>query len=203
MNKINFRENECTSWPFNLDNRQDYAWYDTCFSKSECEKIIEIGKSIKHKQAEIYKDDKLIVDKNFRDTNICWLNPNDNLNWAYQRITDIVMDLNERFFNFDLYGISESLQFTNYKAPSGKYKKHIDSSYNNLIRKLSISIQLSKVEEYEGGDLILYRDANGEVMRKEQGTLIIFPSFVLHEVTEVTKGERNSLVGWITGKQFK
>jgi len=40
-------------------------------------------------------------------------------------------------------------------------------------------------------------------MKKEQGTLTIFPSFVLHKVTPVTKGERNSLVTWVTGKQFK
>jgi predicted 2-oxoglutarate/Fe(II)-dependent dioxygenase YbiX len=26
---------------------------------------------------------------------------------------------------------------------------------------------------------------------------------VLHEVMPVTKGERNSLVTWVTGKQFK
>jgi PKHD-type hydroxylase len=40
-------------------------------------------------------------------------------------------------------------------------------------------------------------------MDKTQGTLIIFPSYVLHEVMPVTKGERNSLVTWVTGKQFK
>ena len=41
------------------------------------------------------------------------------------------------------------------------------------------------------------------LMKKEQGTLILFPSYVLHEVKPVTKGERNSLVSWVTGKQFK
>jgi len=40
-------------------------------------------------------------------------------------------------------------------------------------------------------------------MKKEQGTLILFPSYTLHEVKPVTKGERNSLVSWVTGKQFK
>ena len=40
-------------------------------------------------------------------------------------------------------------------------------------------------------------------MKKEQGTLILFPSYTLHEVKPVTKGERNSLVTWVTGKSFK
>lgn len=29
------------------------------------------------------------------------------------------------------------------------------------------------------------------------------PSYTLHEVKPITKGERNSLVAWVTGKQFK
>ena len=41
------------------------------------------------------------------------------------------------------------------------------------------------------------------MLPKEQGKLILFPSYVLHEVKPVTKGERYSLVAWITGPQFK
>jgi len=40
-------------------------------------------------------------------------------------------------------------------------------------------------------------------MDKQQGKLIMFPSFVQHRVTPVTKGERNSLVIWVTGNNFK
>ena len=40
-------------------------------------------------------------------------------------------------------------------------------------------------------------------MKKDQGALIAFPSYTLHEVMPVTKGERNSLVTWVTGKPFK
>jgi hypothetical protein len=35
------------------------------------------------------------------------------------------------------------------------------------------------------------------------GELILFPSFLMHRITPVTKGKRNSLVGWTTGKPFK
>jgi PKHD-type hydroxylase len=72
-----------------------------------------------------------------------------------------------------------------------------------VIRKLSLSIQLTDPKEYEGGELILYEDDKGTEMKKEQGTLVLFPSYILHEVKPVTKGERNSLVAWVTGKQFK
>jgi PKHD-type hydroxylase len=203
MNNINELNN--STWPFYLDKKCDYAYLEKCFTKEECEKITQIGKNKKLQKAKIFEDNngKKNIKKNYRDTNICWLSPQDDLQWVYQRITDTVLHLNERFFNFDLHGIAENLQFTNYKSPSGKYKKHIDSNLDYLIRKLSVSIQLSDIDDYEGGDLIIYTNEKGTVMKKNQGDLIVFPSFILHAVTEVTKGERNSLVAWVTGKQFK
>jgi len=129
--------------------------------------------------------------------------PGDGLDWAYRKITDIVLDLNSKYFKLDVSGFNEGLQFTNYSAPSDKYGKHVDRSEGFIIRKLSLSIQLTDPTEYEGGELWLYEDDKGALMKKDQGTLILFPSFILHEVKPVTKGERNSLVAWATGKQFK
>ena len=38
---------------------------------------------------------------------------------------------------------------------------------------------------------------------REQGSIIIFPSFVYHQVTPVRRGMRQSLVGWISGPTFR
>jgi len=146
---------------------------------------------------------KTNIKSDVRQSKICWIYASDDLDWVFKRITDIVLNLNNRFFQFDLHGLNEGLQFTNYKAKSNKYGKHIDRSFDSLIRKLSLSIQLTDPKEYEGGELFLYEDEKGTEMKKEQGTLILFPSYTLHEVKPVTKGERNSLVSWVTGKQFK
>ena len=104
--------------------------------------------------------------------------------------------------SFQLH-LFESLQFTNYKEGKGFYKKHIDKLHNDTIRKLSLSIQLTDPNEYEGGDLLLYEDEKPQKMGRGKGTLVIFPSYMLHEVTKITKGERNSLVAWVTGDHFK
>ena len=188
---------ENSSWNFELDQTNFYAFWKNSFSKEECQTIINIA-----------KDKGLIKGKtkgesDVRDSKISWLYPVDDMDWVFRRVTDITLNLNERFFKFDLFGINEGFQFTNYKAPSGKYGKHTDRSLDMVIRKLSISIQLTNPNEYEGGELYLYDDDKGTLMDKTQGTLILFPSYVLHEVMPVTKGERNSLVTWITGKQFK
>ena len=199
--KLHVPKFENSSWNFKLDQINLYAFWNNAFSKEECQTIINIAKDKGLITGTTFNDDKI---KNLRDSKISWLYPIDKMDWVFRRVTDITLNLNERFFNFDLFGLNEGFQFTNYEAPSGKYGKHVDRSINTPVRKLSISIQLTTPEEYEGGELKLYDgEEEGTVMSKEQGTLIIFPSYVLHEVMPVTKGERNSLVTWVTGKQFK
>jgi PKHD-type hydroxylase len=38
---------------------------------------------------------------------------------------------------------------------------------------------------------------------RKRGTVIIFPSFLQHRVTEVKRGTRYSLVQWYNGPEFK
>ena len=187
------------NWRFELDKIHDYAFWDNFLSKEECEKIITLGKSKNLLKGNVLNKKLTKV----RKSNVSWLAPSDNLDWLYRKLTDSIVSLNKRFFNFDLIGIEEGLQFTNYNAPSGKYDYHVDRAYNFQIRKLSATIQLSNPNDYEGGNLELLNGTKPIPMKKDQGRLIVFPSFILHRVTPITKGERNSLVSWITGPHFK
>ena len=197
MKKIDKKKSENSSWNFELDQTNLFAFWNDAFSKEECQTIINIA-----------KDKGLIKGttrgkSDVRNSKISWLYPIDGMDWVFRRVTDMTLSLNERFFKFDLFGLNEGFQFTNYESPSGKYGKHTDREMNFPVRKLSISVQLTNPEEYEGGELKLYFNDEGIVVDKTQGTLIMFPSYVLHEVMPVTKGTRNSLVTWVTGKQFK
>ena len=199
MKKSKKEKNKFNSsfWTFEVDNINTYAFWNNLFSKEECQKIIDIGKKKGFVKGETFEK------QDIRDSRISWLYPKDDLEWAFRRVTDTIINLNTQYFNFDLFGITEGFQFTNYVAPSGNYGKHIDRINGVAVRKLSVSIQLSSPEEYKGGELYLYGDDKGTPMDKAQGTLILFPSYTLHEVMPVTKGERNSLVTWVTGKPFK
>ena len=198
--------NSTTVWPFNQDTLETWAYYDNVFSKIECEKIIDIGINKKIQTGPVIrsKNEKETKEtKEIRDSKISWIYPTNEISWAYRRITDVILDLNDRFFKFDLYGFIEGFQFTHYKEPEGKYIKHVDRYQGGHTRKLSLTIQLSNPDCYKGGELLLYDSYKPVICPKEQGKLILFPSYVLHEVKPVTKGERYSLVGWITGPQFK
>jgi hypothetical protein len=111
------------AWAFNLDPVHSWAYWDKAFSKEECEKIIEIGNDRTAKEAKTRGEDTKV-----RKSEIAWLYPSDDLDWCYRRMTDIIMDLNNRFFQFDIFGATEGFQFTKYTAPGGKYGRHIDSA---------------------------------------------------------------------------
>jgi len=198
-------KNGTGGWNLHLDNVNSYAYWEKVFDMDECQTIIDIAnkKGLITGKVGNKEQNTEIIDKKYRESEVCWLYHSDDLQWVFQRITRVVLDLNERFFQFDIFGLNEGLQFTNYKAPTGKYNKHVDRSFNSTVRKLSVSVQLTDPKDYEGGDLYLYEQEKGIAMKKGQGDLVIFPSYILHEVKPVTRGERNSLVTWITGKQFK
>ena len=77
------------------------------------------------------------------------------------------------------------------------------------VRKLSVTISLNKPEEYEGGNLKFDFGPHSDERFHEcteirpQGSVIVFPSHVYHQVTPVTKGTRYSLVGWNLGYPFR
>ena len=59
--------------------------------------------------------------------------------------------------------------------------------------------------EYEGGDfeISVNTPTNNTIHKVEalqkKGSIVVFPSFVWHRVTPVTKGTRYSLVSWYLG----
>jgi PKHD-type hydroxylase len=140
-----------------------------------------------------------------RKSNISWIAPNNNTSWLYQKIHSTVLSINKQYYHFDIEGI-EAIQYTTYDAPDGAYNMHIDYNPNSIVhRKISLTIQLSDDNSYEGGDLIVYPssfDMPFKSLRKK-GSMTSFLSHMIHEVTPVTKGTRKSLVVWVGGPPLK
>jgi len=189
------------AWLFQTDPVNPWAYWEKAFTPDECQKIIEYAEQYEKTTGKTNATNE--ENTKYRDSEVVWISPSEETNWVFRRLTDVITKLNEDYFKFDLMGFTEPLQFTEYNAPTGCYGKHIDSMYDYYIRKLSISIQLSDPKDYKGGNLEIHVDPQPSIMKKEQGTLICFPSWSLHQVTPVTKGRRHSLVGWVSGKPFK
>mgnify|MGYP003676027878 CR=1 FL=1 len=107
---------------------------------------------------------------------------------------------------------NEDIQFTIY-GKNQYYDWHIDSwqkpyKKSGKIRKLSASILLN--DAFEGGEFefnLRNHDNENNIFpinhSKNSGTVIVFPSHILHRVNKVTAGTRYSLVCWALGKQFQ
>lgn len=191
-------------WSFDSDMVYNWVHFENFLSKKECEEIISHGRSLDLKEALINHEDRIgVEDHEIRESKIAWLTPNPTTEFLYRRLVDVIKDGNGQYFNFDLSSLDEMIQFTEYNAPSGKYDMHIDKHFLGKVRKLSAIIQLTDPSEYEGGDVEIIFKKEPDVMSKNQGSLILFPSYMVHRVAPVTSGTRNSLVCWVTGKPFK
>lgn len=188
-------------WPLqaNIDTTESWAYVEKAFTKEQCEKIIKLGESLLPDTATTFSG----TDLETRNSKVSWIKPSSEHAHLFACMTDLANKLNSDFFKFDLDGFAEGLQFTKYEAPSGMYCRHIDKSYGALRRKLSLVVQLSDPEDYEGGELEIQIDQDPFQIKKQQGFVTAFPSYVLHGVKPVTKGTRYSLVAWITGPAFK
>jgi PKHD-type hydroxylase len=191
-------------WHLTLKEYGPLCWSNQIFTQEEIERIKIIGKRLSLTRALTLganEEGALYHRRSFTS----WIHPNEHTSWIYQKLTDFVNTNNETFFNFDLSMI-ETLQFTYYSSKeNGCYQSHIDqiewkTPHN---RKLSVVVQLSDPSEYEGGELRLYTSHEPTPIHKEEGMVVMFPSYTLHEVTPVTKGERYSLVAWVHGPAFK
>jgi predicted 2-oxoglutarate/Fe(II)-dependent dioxygenase YbiX len=96
--------------------------------------------------------------------------------------------------------IVKELEYLKYGI-SGYFKPHKDvlpKGKENRIRRFTIVTLLSKTDDLEGGDLMVF-DENGNAINTmlEIGETILFYSSTIHQVTRITKGDREVLVAWI------
>jgi PKHD-type hydroxylase len=142
-----------------------------------------------------------------RVSNIKFHDRNENTAWIFDKLNFIIQAANEQFYNFDLNGYSE-FQYTTYD-PSGRYDWHTDIALGNKYgndsepRKLSLTLLLN--DNFEGGNFQI-NDGKEEcaiTVPMNKGRAVLFPSFMIHRVTPITKGVRKSIVVWTLGPKFR
>lgn len=179
-----------------------FAWWDGAFTEQELDWLQEKAK-VSDKDANVGTDKGPAIIPEIRRSQISWLENNPNTKFVFEKLANVASRLNTEHFNFDLVGFGERLQLTNYDhSQHGMYGWHQD--YGAVVsRKLSLVVQLTDPSQYEGGNLQVMTSADITTVRKQRGLITVFPSYVLHQVTPVTQGSRQSLVAWVSGPAFK
>lgn len=183
-------------------DQTNYYWFQQGFNLLELEAIENLITKYPYSEATIVSDQK--VNDSVRKSKIKWLHPNDETQWIYDKLINMVIEANNSVWKFNLHSIIDSIQYTEYLEDGGHYDWHVDIGPNPIShRKVSIVIQLSDPSEYDGGDLELWNGGNIKQIPKNKGTTTLFPSFIMHKVTPITRGLRKSLVLWVGGEHYK
>lgn len=147
-----------------------------------------------------------VTDHGYRRADLVWLDDLPEAGWAMDILIRAVAQANRESFGFDLSDFAESAQIARYDAArQGHFTWHSDIARTGLAarRKLTVVVQRSDPAGYEGGALELRPDSHVRTADAARGTAIVFPSFVLHRVTPVTRGTRHSLTLWAHGPAFR
>ena len=181
------------------------GWYieRNVLTPAECDKLVLVAESYPTYQDTMgYNNPNSDSAGDHRDTWIYWL-PQDMgipaLNRMWTVFHDRMKHHNDNIWKFDLDVMNEKAQYAKYEV-GGHFGWHMDLGKEQMsVRKLTAVIMLSDVSEYEGGMLQMF---NNIAVPLGKGDAIFFPSFMLHRVTQVTKGTRRSAVLWAGGKFY-
>ena len=150
--------------------RQNWQMFPRAISETLVNQIIKIAdKTI---EASTFNDSGADV----RKSRVAWIKDKRVLNLLF----DYVDMSNRNVFNTNIYKKAD-VQFTEYLGTEGgHYNWHHDIDWNRndgFDRKLSVTVQLSGPDEYEGGDF-LFNECQSPTQAKEKGTILIFPSYL-------------------------
>ena len=178
------------------------VFLDSYIESDLCDFIVEQGKKLNIEEGAVYsKESKKLEDNKVRKAQTAFFEKG---HWIESVVSSILHAVNQTTWNAKLSN-SEQVQFGIY-GQGEFYGKHRDVDLGTPInRKVSITIQLTDSNYYRGGDFVIW-GISGKELRDERwrnkGSVLVFPSFLHHEVEKVTKGKRASLVQWYSGPEW-
>jgi len=203
--------NTLYTFPLDFDkpvNQTTYYWFENGFSPEELTYIEQQVQEIPFQQA-ITEGGKQDQGEGLeaRSSMIKWVPFSEETKWIYDKIGEMANEANESMYHFDLNNMPENIQYTEYYSTNkGHYDWHMDigSSGHMKFRKISVTVQLSSPDEYDGGDLQIWGGGQyPNTAPRGKGNVVIFPSYMMHRVTPVTRGTRKSFVLWLGGGHYR
>lgn len=195
------------------DRNQLFLAWPAVLEPGLCELIKQLGQCLMAMDAGVTRahgDD--IFDEQTRRTQVGYW---DERHWINGLVWHFATLANREIWQFDLT-LCAGVQFGTYR-PGDFYEWHKDEfqrpyddvgppAWRGLNRKMSVVINLTDGSTYTGGDFLL-KDPWGNVLDlpelRQQGTVIVFPSYVLHTIRSVECGVRHSLSAWVLGPSFR
>jgi len=177
---------------------EPHFWmFNEILSDGLCDLIIERGNEMESEYGQA--GGEVMLDR--RKSHIAWFDHND---WIAGLCHHYATLANKQAWKFDIDSM-DGCQFTKYGIGEF-YEVHMDThKLEDNMRKISVVMQLNSRDDYEGGEFLFMDSEKGFEPEKfsNRGSVLVFPSFLYHQVKPVTAGKRHSIVSWFTGPQIK
>jgi len=180
----------------------NYWSFENALSKDACQKIIEGVERVDSVKAEVGGGPFGEVDLKIRDVN---RTPLDVYKGIGATLAGMGMCANQQAWKFNITHANQC-EFLRYDK-EGHYLAHVDNFATRVLlksldnRKITVLAFLN--DDFEGGKLYLQNHSEKIYPPQKQGTVLVFPSFLMHGVEPVTSGVRRSIVIWLVGPAFK
>ena len=117
------------------------------------------------------------------------------------RLAAAGLSANHFSWKFDITHANQA-EFLAYPA-GGRYTSHVDTfiAHGEDCRKLTVLAFLN--DDFKGGRFYLQDGHERFYPPQTKGTVLVFPSFILHGVEDIEEGNRYSVVCWMVGKFFR
>ena len=178
---------------------ENWYWkYDSAVNADQCAEIIKMGDG-QWRSGKVDTENGNAEVGPGRSSDVVFVNDRS----VYELLEQFVLDANDNAgWRYELTA-AQPIQLARYKV-NEFYDHHLDSigsHFDPRPRKLSLCVALN--DDYDGGKFDFTSPSGLAEEEIATGTVIVFPSFLFHHVSPVTRGVRYSLVGWYTGPPFK
>ena len=186
-------------------------YQEIIFTKEECEKIIDYKNKYESflvtPKSSLIKNTRIVYHKennfngNSKEDGVNWTKKynvwdipiNEDTIWFYDKIYTWFINISSVKLNKDIYFNNPNAAHKLHEYVIGdKFDLHMDKNENNLDRIWNLGIQLNS--NYNGGDYICYNKETPIFISKETGNVVAYTSDTLHQITEITNGNRYSMV---------
>lgn len=176
-------------------NATDVVRIHRAFSISECQEIIALAEN-RERRTDQFRESGEVRGASL----VCWIPPDSAPSWLTERVSGLLSEA-AAAFDFDISAPLEDFKLIHYRR-GNRVAWHVDCGGGRTsTRKLTLTALLSSPATFDGGALTI----PGQIreMHRDIGDVVIFPSYVSHKVTTITRGARHSLIVWAHGPRFR
>ena len=181
--------------------KYDYFYYLDLYTKEECQILNELIQE---------QLDPSVIDikaEGVSKTSTVGSFALGKLKTELEKFNQTIISINRNNFGFDVFETCD-LEFLNYNTYSsennGQYDWHSDKVLNECYDIKLTAILNIGTDEYEGGNFEMFLNTPTVIEEiSTPGSMLVFPSFLYHRVTPVTKGKRKTISRWVNGPTIK